>query len=65
MSQTEAQKRAEKKWNDEKVDSLHLRLRKGMREILQEHAQRQNESVNAFISRAIIETMERDNKRDF
>ena len=59
--QTEAQKRAEKKWNSEKVDSLHVRVKKGMRESLQEHAEKRNETVNGFINRAILETMERDN----
>ena len=63
MSQTEAQKRAERKWNSEKVDSLHIRIKKGMREVLQVHSQKQGESVNAFVTRAIMETIERDNSQ--
>lgn len=61
MPASEAQKQASKKWNQEKVDSLHLRLKKGMRDIIQQHAAKQNESVNVFVARAIQETMERDN----
>ena len=61
MPASEAQKQASKKWHQEKVDSLHLRLKKGMRDIIQRHAAKQNESVNVFVTRAIQETMERDN----
>ena len=35
---------------------------KGQKEKLKEHAQKQNESVNAFIVRSVSETMERDNQ---
>ena len=60
MKSTEAQKRASQKWNMEKVDRLTIRVKKGMRETLQEHAEGQKETVNAFVNRAILETMERD-----
>ena len=63
MPASEAQKQASKKWNQEKVDSLHLRLKKGMREKIQQHAAKQNESVNVFATRAILETIERDERR--
>ena len=61
MPVSDSQRRASEKWNKEKVDSLHLRVKKGLREVLQAHAEKQGESVNAFINRAIEETMERDN----
>ena len=61
MPVSDSQRRAIDKWDREKVDSLHLRVKKGMREALQAHAEKQGESVNAFINRAIQETMERDN----
>ena len=60
MKTTEAQKRASQKWNTDKVDRLTIRVKKGMREALQDHAESQKETVNAFVNRAIIETMERD-----
>jgi predicted HicB family RNase H-like nuclease len=62
MKPSEAQKQASKKWNTEKVDALHIRLKKGMREVVQNHAAGQNESVNAFVTRAIEETIKRDNQ---
>ena len=61
MKQTEAQKRASQRWS-EKIDRLTVRLKKGMGEVVQEHAEMNNESVNAFVNRAIVETMERDKR---
>lgn len=63
MPVSDSQRRATEKWNNEKVDSLHLRVKKGLREALQAHAEQQGESVNAFINRAIAETMERDKQK--
>ena len=42
---------------------MHLRVKKGMREALQAHAEKQGESVNAFINRTIAETMARDKEK--
>lgn len=36
---------------------------KGEREVISSHAESQGESLNAFIRRAIAETMERDNNK--
>ena len=64
MPVSDSQRRATEKWNKDKVDSLHLRVKKGMREMLLAHAEKQGESVNSFINRAIAETMERDNTKE-
>ena len=61
MAISEAKKRADKKWQTEKVDDIRVRVPKGQREVIQSHAASQGESVNAFINRAVKETMERDN----
>ena len=63
MPVSDSKRRAIYKWDREKVDSLHLRVKKGLREVLQAHAEKQGESVNAFINRAIAETMGRDNEK--
>ena len=60
MPVSESQRKASDKWDRDKVDSLHLRVKKGMREAIQTHAEQRGESVNGFINRAIIETMERE-----
>ena len=36
-------------------------LPKGKKEVIQNEAKKNGESVNAFINRAVLETMERDN----
>ena len=58
---TDAQRRARDKYLKEKVEEVKFRVPKGFREDIQNHAASQGESVNAFINRAVKETMERDN----
>lgn len=43
-------------------DRINLTVPKGEKEKIRLHAEAQGEKVNAFIQRAIKETMERDNK---
>lgn len=47
-------------WAKEKLDRISLTVPKGRKEELQEHAQQQGESLNAFINRAIKDAIERD-----
>lgn len=61
MKQTEAQKRATKKYHDS-LDRINLRIPKGDKELISEHAASKGESITSFIRRAISETMERDNR---
>ena len=41
-------------------DRVNLTIPKGQKETIKAHAEAQGESLNAFINRAITETMERD-----
>lgn len=50
-------------WIAEKLDRINLTLPKGRKDELKAHAAAQSESVNAFINRAIEETIERDKAR--
>ena len=50
-------------WIAEKLDRVNLTMPKGRKEEIKVHAEAQGESVNAFINRAINETMERDNSK--
>jgi predicted HicB family RNase H-like nuclease len=59
MPQTEAQARAKKKYHN-KFDDIKVRVPKGERQVWQEHAAGQAESLNGFICRAVTEAMERD-----
>lgn len=68
MSDTEkkvsaAQRKATDKYL-EKFDEMRVRVPKGQKGIAKAHAEKQGESLNSFISRAITETMERDNTPD-
>ena len=48
-------------WIAEKLDRVNLTMPKGQKDTIKAHAEAQGESLNAFINRAISETMERDN----
>ena len=57
---TEAQAKAAKKYLKESVEDIRIRVPKGQKSIIKNHAEAQGESMNAFVVRAIDETMERD-----
>lgn len=59
MKQTEAQLRATKKYH-EKLDNLQIRVPKGTKTKIAEHAAARGESLNAFVTRAINETIARE-----
>lgn len=60
---TDAQKRAQQKYM-EKFSVARVRMDTSKYEQVQAHAAKKCESVNAFINRAIDETMERDREAD-
>lgn len=41
-------------------DRINLLVPRGQKEVIKAHAEARGESVNAFINRAVTETMERD-----
>lgn len=48
------------KWQSENCDRINLIVKKGEKEFIKAHAQKQGESMNSFINRAIQEAIERD-----
>ena len=58
--QTDARRRATAKYLKETVEDIRIRVPKGQKAIIKAHADRQQESMNQFVIRAINETMERD-----
>lgn len=60
MTATKAQQRAVSKYMKENYDEIKVRTEKGKKERIKAHAESHGESVNAFINRAIDETIERD-----
>ena len=55
-----AQQKAVNKYVKENDDRINVNMPKGRKEAVKTHAETQGESLNAFINRAILETMERD-----
>ena len=62
MAISEAQQRATKKYQA-KLQRIYLWLSPKQKELITTHAEKTGESVNAFVQRAIAETMDRDNKK--
>lgn len=61
---TEAQAKAAKKYLKESVEDVRIRVPKGQKAIIKKHSKEMGESMNAFVIRAIDETMERDIERE-
>lgn len=62
MPMTDAQRRAREKWL-EKIVEIKFRVPKEKKELIQEHAAKNGESVNAFLNRAVEEAMNRDESK--
>lgn len=60
MPASKAQQRAVSKYMKENYDELKVRVEKGHKEKIRTHAENRGESLNAFINRAVDETMARD-----
>ena len=54
---------AKDRYNSKVYEDIRVRVPKGQKELIQAHAESIGESVNAFIGRAIAETMERDKNK--
>ncbi len=64
MATSEARLRSNRKHHQEKLEEIKFRVHKGEKDRIKDHAASQNESTNAFIYRAINETIERDQQKD-
>lgn len=60
MPASKAQQKAVAKYMKENYDVYQIRMPKGKKATIQAHAEQQGESLNAFINRAIDETMEKE-----
>ena len=60
MPLTDARKRANAKYNKKAYDRIEVKVKKGERQIIADHAAAMGESVNAFINRAIKMQMQLD-----
>ncbi|MBR1530197.1 MAG: hypothetical protein IJ642_13000 [Oscillospiraceae bacterium] len=49
------------RWNAKTYDRMALLVKKGQKDNIKAHAEKMGESLNAFLQRAVAETIERDN----
>ena len=62
MPYTKAGAKATEKLRSENQDRIYVKLPKGEKQKIQDHAAARGESQNDFMKRAIHETIARDNK---
>ena len=62
MPASKAQQRAVSKYMKENYDVIKVRVEKGRKDTIRAHAEARGESLNAFITRAIDNQIERDGK---
>lgn len=60
---SDSQRRATDKYIKNTFDDIKVRVPKGQKQVIQEHAESQGESVNGFINRSITQTIERDKNK--
>ena len=60
MARTDAEDRAIKKYEQEKIDKVLVRFPKGKKEQIQQHVANTGESINGFINRAVDQTLSSD-----
>lgn len=58
---TEKQKISNRRWDAANLDRMSIAFRKGLKDKIQSHAYSRGESVNAFIQRAVLAQIDRDN----
>ncbi len=60
MSVSKAQQRATNKYNKNHYDRMEMKVPKGEKESITEHAKEYDGTLNKFLNRAVKETMKRD-----
>lgn len=63
MTVSKAQQKAVNKYVKDNYDKVLLTMPKGKKDIIKSAAEKQGESVNAFINRAIDEAIQHDNEK--
>lgn len=56
--------KSKNEWIARAYDRINLTVPKGQKAAIQAHAENRGESVNAFINRAVDETLERDKETE-
>lgn len=64
MSVSKSQQKAVNKYIKKNYDLFQVRMSKGQKAEIKAHAEKNGESLNAFVKRAISETVERDNEKN-
>ncbi len=58
---SEARKKANKNWDSKNLDRISIAMPKGSKDVLKAYTEKNGESINSFINRAVMEVMETEN----
>jgi len=61
---SEAQKKAVAKYNAKAYDEMKIRVKKGSKQLIEDAAQANNESVNGYVKRAVKAQYEADTGKE-
>ena len=64
MPISKARQKANRKYNEKAYDRIALTVKKGEKDKLKAHAEKQGETLNGFINRAISYQVQTDNERE-
>ena len=64
MSTKQAKQAANNRWNKKTYDAITFRMKKGEKELIDEHIKITGESLNAFVIRAIMTQLEIDKQSE-
>lgn len=59
---SEAKIRANAKYNKKAYDRMEIKVKKGQKDIIKAHADKQGESLNQFLNRAVYNQLKLDNE---
>ena len=62
MAVSKAQQKAVAKYMAENYDEIKVRVPKGKKDKIKAHAEKNGESLNGFVNRAVDETMSKESK---
>lgn len=60
---SDAQRKAVAKYNAANYDRIELRVEKGKKDFVKDHAASMGETLNSFVNRAIDQAMENDRRK--
>ena len=60
MPKTKTSNTVKDRWNSKTYDDIRIRVKKGQKEVIQAHAERQGQSINSYVVQAVDDRMKQE-----